>query len=145
MYMNIPNSEKVYIYEREKKKCFYCGKNLKFRQITLDHYLPKSKGGTEDIFNLVLSCRKCNRLKGNKIPRNYERKIIKLFQKAFYDKMIKIGNIIVSKEDLKEEILNIDRIEEIRPNFVFQSKHMRFYIKNNTIEQIILLGGKHED
>ena len=143
--MNIPNSEKIYIYERENKKCFYCGKSLKFRQITLDHYLPKSKGGTKEVFNLVLSCRKCNRLKGNRVPNDYEDKIIILFQQAFDDEMIKIGKLIIPREDLKEQILYIDRIEYIEPNFVFQSKYMRFYIKNNTIERIILLGGKYED
>ncbi len=143
--MNIPNSEKIYIYEREKKRCFYCGKNLKYRQITLDHYIPKSKGGTKEVFNLVLSCRKCNRLKGNRIPRDYEKRIISLFQQAFGDGMIKSEKLIIPREDLEEQILYIDRIEYIEPNFVFQSKYMRFYIKNNTIERIILLGRKYED
>lgn len=143
--MNIPNSEKIYIYERDRKKCFYCRKSLNFRQITLDHYLPKSKGGTKEVFNLVLSCRKCNRLKGNSVPMDYEERIINLFQRAFGDGMIKIGKLIIPRKDLKEQILHIDRIEYIEPNFVFQSKYMRFYIKNNTIERIILLGGKYED
>ncbi|MCF6461556.1 hypothetical protein C3E88_10895 [Clostridium sp. Cult3] len=145
MHMNIPNSEKIYIYERERKKCFYCGKSLKFRQITLDHYLPKSKGGTKEVFNLVLSCGKCNRLKENRVPSDYEERIIRLFQRAFDDGMIRIGKLIIPREDLKEQILYIDRIEYIEPNFVFQSKYMRFYIKNNTIVRIILLGGKYED
>lgn len=139
--MNIPNREKSYIYEREYKRCFYCKKDLKYRQITLDHYYPRSKGGTKEIFNLVLSCKKCNRLKGNKIPVNYEEVIIIMFKKAYIDGMIKSVKLIVSNSELKKEIYKINRIESIRPNFVFQSNDMRFYVIDNTIKKVIFLGG----
>ncbi|NMB08507.1 MAG: HNH endonuclease [Tissierellia bacterium] len=139
--MNISNRDKFYIYERDKRRCFYCKKDLKYRQITLDHYFPKSKGGTKEIFNLVLSCKKCNRLKGNKIPINYEEIIIIMFKKAYIDGMIKCTKLIVSNLELKKEIFKVNRIESIKPNFVFQSNNMRFYIIDNTIEKIVFLGG----
>ena len=81
--MKITNSEKTYIYERDGRKCFYCKKDLKYRQVTLDHYLPKSKGGKEEIYNLVLCCRKCNKLKGNRIPKDYKKMILKLFKRLY--------------------------------------------------------------
>lgn len=139
--MDISNSEKAYIYERENKKCFYCKKYLKYRQITLDHYFPKSKGGTSEIFNLVLSCKKCNKLKKNIIPTNYEDVIIIMFTKAYIDGMIKSTKINMSNLELKKEILRINKIESIKPNFIFQSNNMRFYIRDNIIEKIIFLGG----
>lgn len=142
--MDISNSEKAYIYKRENKKCFYCKKHLKYRQITLDHYFPKSRGGTNEIFNLVLSCKKCNALKGNKIPINYEDIIIIMFKKAYIDEMIKSTKINMPNLELGKGILKIDRIESIEPNFIFQSDNARFYIKDNTIEKIVFLGGKNE-
>jgi len=74
--------DKKYIYERDKGICTFCGRELLLRQISLDHYLPKSKGGPDDIFNLVLSCKKCNEYKKSRIPPDYKDKIIELFKKV---------------------------------------------------------------
>lgn len=139
--MKNSNRYKSYIYKREKKSCFYCKKTLKYRQITLDHFFPKSKGGSEDVFNLVLACKFCNRLKGNRIPINYEEIIINMFKRAYIDGMIKVADINLSISELDKEIQNIKRIESIKPNFVFQSNNIRFYISNNTIRKTIFLGG----
>lgn len=38
-----------------------------FELMTIDHVLPKSKGGTNDLENLVPCCNRCNTKKGNKI------------------------------------------------------------------------------
>jgi len=48
--------------------CQYCLEKITFEQATKDHAYPKSKGGTNDDFNLVLACKTCNRDKGNKFP-----------------------------------------------------------------------------
>lgn len=45
--------------------CFYCRRKLKLNNSTLDHKVPKSKGG-KGHSNYVLSCYKCNQLKGSK-------------------------------------------------------------------------------
>lgn len=37
------------------------------RYATIDHVIPKSKGGTWDKGNLVLACYSCNQIKGNKV------------------------------------------------------------------------------
>ena len=37
-----------------------------FNMFEIDHYLPVSLGGSNELDNLVLSCRKCNRTKHNK-------------------------------------------------------------------------------
>lgn len=64
-------------------ECFYCGKPIRcvvchpdtsIRSVaTLDHLIPRSKGGTFAYSNLVLSCPKCNRKKGDKIIKLTER------------------------------------------------------------------------
>lgn len=46
--------------------CNYCKKALAFNSITLDHIVPKCKGGSNDISNLAVSCYECNNLKGDK-------------------------------------------------------------------------------
>lgn len=49
------------VFERDNYTCCYCGE--KGGILEMDHVIPFSKGGTDDISNLVTSCRKCNRQK----------------------------------------------------------------------------------
>lgn len=46
---------------RADEKCVYCG----IEATTLDHIVPKSKGGSNRNYNLVPCCRPCNQGKGN--------------------------------------------------------------------------------
>lgn len=50
------------IFKRDKGACQYCGKN---RSLTLDHVIPKSKGGKSTWNNLVAACSSCNSQKGD--------------------------------------------------------------------------------
>lgn len=45
--------------------CFFCEKWLTIKTATKDHLVPLSKGGKDEDCNIVLSCRWCNRTKGN--------------------------------------------------------------------------------
>jgi 5-methylcytosine-specific restriction endonuclease McrA len=53
------------IYKRDNYECVYCGSK---KELTLDHVIPKSKGGGNEWTNLVTSCFKCNLKKGSKTP-----------------------------------------------------------------------------
>jgi len=57
-------SVKEYLLEKYKRSCCYCGKTEV--PLEVEHVVPKSKGGSNRISNLVLACRKCNRKKDNK-------------------------------------------------------------------------------
>lgn len=59
----IRKSTRLAIYLRDRFTCCYCGTDLhsaKPFQITLDHLVPQSKGGSNDPANMITSCRKCN-------------------------------------------------------------------------------------
>lgn len=47
--------------------CQYCGRKAPEVVFHVDHILPSSKGGTNSLTNLILSCDDCNIGKGNKI------------------------------------------------------------------------------
>lgn len=53
------------ILKRDKFRCVYCGSQ---RQLTIDHVIPKSKGGQNTWSNMVTCCSKCNSKKGDKTP-----------------------------------------------------------------------------
>jgi len=64
-YTNCPVTRRNVI-KRDKYTCQYCGKHLGKKEYTVDHIIPRSKGGKNTWENLVASCRKCNFKKANK-------------------------------------------------------------------------------
>jgi 5-methylcytosine-specific restriction endonuclease McrA len=53
------------IFKRDGNECGYCGSK---KDLTIDHVLPRSKGGKNTWENLVTCCSKCNLKKGNRTP-----------------------------------------------------------------------------
>lgn len=60
------------IFKRDDFKCLYCGSD---RNLTLDHVLPRSRGGGNSWTNLATCCTKCNSLKDNKTPEEADMKL----------------------------------------------------------------------
>lgn len=56
------------IYMRDKFRCQYCGEKKGVAELTLDHILPRSRGGDNSPVNVVTACLPCNNRKGNRTP-----------------------------------------------------------------------------
>jgi 5-methylcytosine-specific restriction endonuclease McrA len=54
-----------YLLEKWDRECAYCG--VKDVPLEVQHIHPKSKGGSNSITNLTLSCHKCNTAKGTQV------------------------------------------------------------------------------
>lgn len=52
------------VFKRDKFKCQYCGRMSPDVILEVDHIKPVAEGGTNDLLNLITSCRDCNRGKG---------------------------------------------------------------------------------
>ena len=65
--------ERKTILKRSHGVCACCGKKLTTKTMTVDHIVPISCGGTNDLENLIALCPECNKEKGNKLymPRSY--------------------------------------------------------------------------
>ena len=48
------------VYLRDNYICQYCKQMFSYKDLTLDHVIPKSKGGKTEWSNIVSACRKCN-------------------------------------------------------------------------------------
>jgi 5-methylcytosine-specific restriction endonuclease McrA len=59
---------------RDQNTCQYCGDT--HYCMTIDHVIPKSKGGKFDWNNLVTSCEKCNQKKGDRTPEAANMKLL---------------------------------------------------------------------
>ena len=58
------------VFVRDEYTCQYCGKTnqKKSKDSTIDHVLPRSKGGRDGFANCVTACRICNESKGDRTP-----------------------------------------------------------------------------
>lgn len=59
-----PRFSKRRLFARDNNLCAYCGKDAS----TVDHVIPRSRGGLTEWTNTVASCLKCNHKKGNRTP-----------------------------------------------------------------------------
>jgi 5-methylcytosine-specific restriction endonuclease McrA len=68
-YKNIPYQGAMLnrnnIFKRDQNSCQYCGAT---KSLTIDHVLPKSKGGKTNWQNLITACHRCNTQKGDRTP-----------------------------------------------------------------------------
>ncbi|MEK6335687.1 MAG: HNH endonuclease [Acidobacteriota bacterium] len=60
--------KRLRIYMRDKFRCQYCGEKKAATELTLDHILPRSRGGDNSPVNIVSACIACNGRKGNRTP-----------------------------------------------------------------------------
>lgn len=68
-YVRVPQTRRIPVtrrgvLRRDGHRCGYCGKSA----ATIDHILPRSRGGRDSWENLVACCLRCNNLKGNRTP-----------------------------------------------------------------------------
>lgn len=64
------------IYARDRYLCQYCGKKINPKELTLDHIMPESRGGSYSWSNLVSCCVSCNRKKANMTPEEAGMKLL---------------------------------------------------------------------
>lgn len=58
-------AKKAKLAARDGKKCFFHGQKLNFDELTIEHLLSFSHGGSDHEDNLCLACEPCNRAVGN--------------------------------------------------------------------------------
>lgn len=81
---------RVKVWSKYDCKCAYCGKDLEYRQMQVDHIVPVHRGtsdegmqimkvnrGSEDIENYNPSCARCNRWKSTLTLENFRNEISK--------------------------------------------------------------------
>ena len=55
--------DRAKVHTKYNGRCAYCGKEITVKEMQVDHLVPKKAGGTDDISNLMPSCRRCNHYK----------------------------------------------------------------------------------
>lgn len=102
------------VMNRDGATCFYCGTdmiNWSRDKVHIDHFYPVAKGGTDDPFNLVVSCEHCNLTKSAKSPTenqiaDFQLHLIKTFDLQAKDKvhLIKRLGLLGSQKQIAESL-----------------------------------------
>ena len=83
--------ERVKIYRKTKGHCYLCGEFVDFNSYEIEHKVPLSKGGTNDLKNLFCSCHTCNTIKHDIYPEDFMERISKIFM---FQMCIRYGNCV---------------------------------------------------
>lgn len=77
---SIPKSKVSYskrsVLERDRLTCQYCGRKLNYSDATIDHVIPRCKGGRSTFDNTVTCCSNCNKRKADKLPEEARLKLL---------------------------------------------------------------------
>lgn len=108
---SISKKTRFEVFKRDSFTCQYCGKSAPDIVLEVDHIIPVSKGGTNDISNLITSCFDCNR--GKKDRKLTDDQTIKK-QKEELDKLNERRNQLEMMAQWKAELLDLENEEADR-------------------------------
>lgn len=74
----IPTLSRRELYHRDGGLCMYCGKHMRYREMQIEHIVPRSWGGPHAWTNVVAACEPCNRHKDNRDPKTAGMKLLAL-------------------------------------------------------------------
>ena len=87
-FFSLPCTRKN-ILTRDDHQCQYCGNHFRESDLTIDHVIPRSKGGKNEWDNVVAACRACNQRKSDYLLENSPVSIIRKPKKPSYRSLIK--------------------------------------------------------
>ena len=67
----LSNSKRSLVISKTNGLCGYCGSVIDSDKCTVDHLVPKIRGGSNQVENLVLACKSCNTSKGSLSVEDY--------------------------------------------------------------------------
>jgi hypothetical protein len=82
--------------------CYFCGAPLTIRAATKDHLLPKERGGTDDLINIVPACWRCNHLKGTRTGEEFQKAFPKICTLSTANPTPNSEKLLISYEEQNE-------------------------------------------
>jgi 5-methylcytosine-specific restriction endonuclease McrA len=76
------------LFARDGHRCQYCGQNAPPHQLSMDHVLPRSRGGQTTWENIVCCCVNCNTRKGGRTPKEARMQLLRQPQKPRYNPLL---------------------------------------------------------
>lgn len=103
------------VFKRDRFTCQYCGRKAPDVVLEVDHIKPYSKGGKDEIINLVTACRDCNRGKTNReLDDSSAVRIQRQQLEEIQQRREQLEMVLKWREELKEETeIEADAIDSL--------------------------------
>ena len=106
MRKNWNRKDRRQILDKNNGRCAYCGCELTYKTMTLDHVMPLNNGGEDELVNLVAACRSCNHRKNTEsieVFRNSVEKWCDILQRdsTTYRNAVRFGQVIPNPHPCK--------------------------------------------
>ncbi|MCX7800739.1 MAG: HNH endonuclease [Fimbriimonadales bacterium] len=85
------------VLARDRYTCQYCGS--KGSDLTIDHVVPKRRGGQDTWDNLVACCRRCNLMKGDKTPQQARMNLLRQPSRPHYVPYISLPQYLRARRE----------------------------------------------
>ena len=94
--MYIKKDVRVAVHNKYNEHCAYCGGDLEYNKMQVDHFIPKRKFGFDDqsvdfFRNLMPSCRSCNHYKRARDIETFRRLLLRLPDKLASQSLVKVA------------------------------------------------------
>jgi len=105
-------SLRIEVYNKFEQHCSYCGKELDYSQMQVDHFIPKANAryyknppDIDHIDNLIPSCRRCNHYKRRHNLKAFRELLVTLHERIINDYIFKVA---IDYKVIKFEIFPFD-------------------------------------
>lgn len=85
MRRKLSKAERQQVYEKCKGRCAYCGCELEYKDMQVDHVKPLKIGGADELSNMLHACRSCNHYKATLDTEKFRRYLAGIFHRLMRD------------------------------------------------------------
>ncbi|KPK65502.1 MAG: HNH endonuclease [Planctomycetes bacterium SM23_32] len=78
------------IFARDENCCQYCGARFPTSELSIDHVIPLSRGGTTSWANVVCACTRCNKRKGGRDPQEAAMTLVRRPREPRFNPLIRL-------------------------------------------------------
>lgn len=107
--VSINKAKREAVYKKYDGHCAYCGREIEYKDMQVDHFLPFrawgiEDAGTDDLSNLMPACRTCNHYKRANSLETFRRYIYEIPKKLRTNYIYKVGLIYGNVSDIEKPI-----------------------------------------
>src|SRR5690606_36842553 len=114
-YVRLPHrkvpSTRSAVMLRDAFTCQYCGETPGRHQLTVDHVVPRSRGGAHTWTNLVTACTRCNQRKGSLTPEEANMQLIRKPFEPTYVALVLLSNPFAARRWQSLMGLSLDPVD----------------------------------
>jgi 5-methylcytosine-specific restriction endonuclease McrA len=98
-WRTVPALTNPKLFVRDRHVCAYCGGEFDADDLTREHIVPTSRGGSDSWMNCITACRGCNGHKGNRMPDEAHMELMYLpYVPSLHEDMILRGRRILADQ-----------------------------------------------